>query len=91
MMHNLKSILYICIIKSTQMEHNLSLYGIGIRYILCLFAGMIGGLAHSNNVLFGYVFLTLSVVFFLEAILAFDPIVFLLGKNKAKDSFKDFN
>lgn len=73
------------------MDHNLSLYGIAIRYILCLFSGMIGGLSYAGNNIVGYIFLTLTVVFFLEAILAYDPIVALLGKNKSKESFKDFN
>lgn len=72
------------------MEHNLSLYGIGIRYILCLFSGMIGGLSYSSSTVFGFVLLILSVVFFLEAILAFDPILFVLGKNQSKNSVKDF-
>ena len=72
------------------MEHNLSLYGIGFRYLLCLFSGMIGGLSYSSSAIFGYVLLTLSVVFFLEAILAYDPIVALLGKNQSKNSAKDF-
>lgn len=72
------------------MEHNLSLYGIGIRYILCLFSGMIGGLSYSSSTVFGFVLLILSVVFFLEAILAFDPILFILGKNQSKNSVKDF-
>lgn len=72
------------------MEHNLSLYGIGLRYILCLFSGMIGGLTYSSSAIFGFVLLTLAVVFFLEAILAFDPILFILGKNQSKNSVKDF-
>ena len=74
------------------MDHNLNLYGIAIRYILCLFSGMIGGLSYSGNQVVGYIFLTLAVVFFLEAILAYDPIVAIFSKtNKAKESFKDFN
>lgn len=72
------------------MEHNMGLYGVAIRYILCLFTGMIGGLSYSSNFLVGFVLLSLAVIFFLEAILAFDPILFLLGKNNAKESVKDF-
>lgn len=73
------------------MEHNLSPYGIGFRYILCLFSGMIGGLSYSSNFLIGLVFLSLSVVFFLEAILAFDPIMHLLKKNTSKKAVEDYN
>ncbi|MGB0885747.1 MAG: hypothetical protein ACPGVH_05045 [Chitinophagales bacterium] len=73
------------------MEHNLSLYQIAIRYFLCLMCGMIGGLSYSGSKTIGLVFLTLTVVFFLEAILAFDPIVALLGKGNAKAAKKDFD
>lgn len=73
------------------MEHNLGLYGIGIRYILCLFSGMIGGLVYPTSFIIGFIFLSLTVVFFLEAILAFDPIVHFMGKGKAKEAVEDFN
>lgn len=72
------------------MEHNLSLYGVGMRYVLCLFSGMIGGLMYSGSPLFGTILLISSVVFFLEAILAFDPILYVMGKNQSKNSVKDF-
>lgn len=72
------------------MEHNMGLYGVAIRYILCLFSGMIGGLSYSSNPVLGIIVLTLAIIFFLEAILAFDPILFLLGKNNSKESVKDF-
>lgn len=72
------------------MEHNLSLYGVGFRYLLCLFSGMIGGLIYASSPIFGFVLLALAVVFFLEGILAFDPILFLLGKDQSKNSVKDF-
>ena len=73
------------------MDHNLNVYQIGLRYFLCLMCGMIGGLSYAGSNIFGLVFLTLSVVFFLEGILAFDPIFALLGKGDAKSSKKDFN
>ena len=72
------------------MDHNLSIYGIGMRYILSIICGVIGGLIYSSNAMIGIPLLTLSVVFFLEGILAFDPIMSLLGKNSAKSAVDDF-
>lgn len=73
------------------MDHNLSLYGVGIRYFLCLLTGMIGGLVFSSSNILGYVLMGSAIIFFLEAILAYSPLVHILGKNNSKDGVKDFN
>lgn len=70
------------------MEHNLGVYQISLRYILMLFCGLIGGLGYGTW--YSYIFIVLVFVFFLEAILAFDPIFYFLGKNTAKQAVDDF-
>ncbi len=72
------------------MEYNLNIYGIGLRYALAGISGIIGGLMYIPNAMIGIPLLVLSVVFFLEGILAFDPIVHLLGKDQSKTAVDDF-
>lgn len=72
------------------MEYNLNIYGVGLRYTLCIILGMIGGLIYISNAAIGIPMLILSVIFFLEGILAFDPILYLMKKDQSKDAVDDF-
>lgn len=72
------------------MEHNLNIYQIGVRYILCLFTGMIGGLLYQYFPLVGYIGAVLCFFFFLEGILAFSPLMYFMGKDDSKTSVDDF-
>jgi len=72
------------------MEHNLSVYGVALRYALCVIFGMIGGLLYSSMTVLGIVLALLSVMFFLEAILAWSPLVYFMGKDNSKKAVDDF-
>jgi len=72
------------------MEYNLSIYGVGIRYVLCAICGVAGGLTYISSAMIGIPLLLLSVVFFLEGILAFSPLSYLMKKNTSKDAIDDF-
>ncbi len=72
------------------MEYNLNIYGIGLRYALCIVCGVIGGLTYTPIAMIGIPLLLLSVVFFLEAILAFSPLMYILKKDDSKTAVDDF-
>jgi hypothetical protein len=72
------------------MEHNLNIYQIGVRYILCLFSGLIGGLLYDAIPMAGYIGAVLCFIFFLEGILAYSPLMQILGKNNSKTAVDDF-
>lgn len=72
------------------MEHNLNIYQIGVRYILCLLTGMIGGLLYDIIPMAGYVGATLCFFFFLEGILAYSPLMHFMGRNDSKTAVDDF-
>jgi len=73
-----------------KMEYNLNIYNVGVRYVLCAICGVVGGLLYASNAFIGIPILILSVIFFLEGILAFDPIYYFLKKNTSKDVVDDF-
>lgn len=72
------------------MEHNLNIYQIGIRYILCLFSGLIGGLLYDSIPMAGYVGAVLCFFFYLEGILAFSLLKYFMGKDDSKTAIDDF-
>ena len=74
------------------MEPNLTIYEIGVRYcIMALFTGIGAGLTSYDGILetLGYLSMVMGIVFFLMAILGYDP---TKGANKKakEESKQDF-
>jgi hypothetical protein len=66
------------------MEYNLSIYDVGVRYLLMAFFCILGALTGI------YWLMGVGVVFFITAILGACPIYTALGINHAKDAKEDY-
>lgn len=60
------------------MDYNLNFADIALRYALMMIAGILFGLTQN------YFFIALTLVFFLQGILAFCPLFYVLGINHAE-------